>query len=100
MFGTIGYHRYDNSVEKECNANSTGRNPTKKSISGQLKMKLVHPLLKHLGDRLDQSNLGSLRMEDFLSPDKFHPGKHGTVYIGSLIAEAYYSKFKGGTHIK
>ena len=92
VFGTIGYHRYDSSVEKECNATSTGHN--------LLKMKLVHPLLKHLGDIHDQSNLGSLRMEDFLSPDKFHPGKHGTVYIGSLIAEAYYSKFKGGTHIK
>ena len=89
VFGTIGYHRYDSSVEKECNATSTGHN--------LLKMKLVHPLLKHLGDRLDQSKLGSLRMEDFLSPDRFHPGKHGTVYIGRLIAKAYYSKFKGGT---
>lgn len=100
VFGTIGYHRYDSSVEKECNANSTGHNPTKKSISGPLKVKLVHPLFRHLGDRLDQSKLGSLRMEDFLSPDRFHPGKRGTVYIGSLIAEAYYSKFKGGTRKK
>ena len=52
-------------------------------------MKLYHPLMKYLGNRLDHSQLGSLGMHNFLADDGFHPARWGTVYIGALISEAY-----------
>jgi hypothetical protein len=65
----------------------SGGNDNAQSTS--LHMRLVHPLLKHLGHNIDQDTLASLEMDDFLSDDGFHPGRYGTVYIGSLVTEAY-----------
>ena len=59
--------------------------------NSKLKMRLCHPLLKHLGGMFihDKTKILSLGMNDFLCNDGFHPGKYGNVYIGSLIADAY-----------
>lgn len=53
----------------------------------------VHPLHKHLGC---DNTITSLGMHDILCDDGFHPGKLGTVYIGSLIADAYIEQCIGG----
>lgn len=81
VIGTIGYHRHDSNAECKMDNDPTSNAP--------LKMKLCHPLLRYLGNSLDQSKLGSLGMEDFLCGDGFHPGGYGTTYIGNLIAETY-----------
>mmetsp|Transcript_8233 Transcript_8233/g.15391 ORF Transcript_8233/g.15391 Transcript_8233/m.15391 type:complete len:460 (+) Transcript_8233:74-1453(+) len=88
VVGSIGYHRHD-STGSNSGDGATG-SQSKNGKSEPLKMRLCHPLLKHLGDSsLDQTKLGGLRIEDFLCDDGFHPGGYGTVYVGNLIAEAY-----------
>ena len=81
ILGSIGYHRYD-SCSDDDDKSSHVQNDT-------LEMKLYHPLMKYLGNRLDHSQLGSLGMHNFLADDGFHPARWGTVYIGALISEAY-----------
>jgi lysophospholipase L1-like esterase len=83
VLDSIGYCRHDSSMENVY----SGGNDNAQSTS--LQMRLVHPLLKHLGHNIDQDTLASLEMDDFLSDDGFHPGRYGTVYIGSLVTEAY-----------
>ena len=87
VLGSIGYHRHDSDV---CNKTEDTSITQNDSLSRPLEMRICHPLLKYLGNRLHHSKLGSLGIEDFLCDDGFHPGgRYGTVYIGNLIAEAY-----------
>lgn len=44
-----------------------------------------HDLLEHL----DEEEVQSLVMEDFFAADGFHPAKHGTAMLGSIIARTY-----------
>lgn len=81
ILGSIGYHRHDSCSDTD-DKSSYVQNDT-------LEMKLYHPLMKYLGNRLDHSQLGSLGMHNFLADDGFHPARWGTVYIGALISEAY-----------
>ena len=83
VLGSIGYHRYDSGTDTDDKSGHAQNNT--------LKMKLYHPLMKYLGNRLDHSQLGSLRMHNFLADDGFHPARWGTMYIGGLISEAYYT---------
>ncbi|KAL7481147.1 hypothetical protein ACHAW6_006825 [Cyclotella cf. meneghiniana] len=56
----------------------------------QLGLRFYHPLEKHLGhDVINPKNITSVGIKDFLCDDGFHPGRYGTVFIGSLLSHAY-----------
>lgn len=79
VIGSRGYRRLDSSniLDKTAPAN-------------QFTERYCHPLLKYLGhDAINPNTVSSLSMNDFLCDDGFHPGKYGTTYIGSLLADAY-----------
>ncbi|KAL7550991.1 hypothetical protein ACHAWF_014197 [Thalassiosira exigua] len=78
VLGTVGYLRHDSSESYDCCQKA-----------GLLRLRLCHPLLDHLEGNIDRASLASLQMEDFLCDDGFHPGRHGTTYVGSLIADGY-----------
>ena len=84
VIGRRGYHlHYSSSISDIA---SHGRH--------KFTSRFCHPLLKHLGGEIiNPSIIASLEINDFLASDGFHPGKYGTIYIGSLIADAY-SKLK------
>jgi len=96
VIGSIGHHRHDGGCDGDaCGADAR----TDDGIDDHLPLKTrwCHPLLDHLGDDIDRSRLVSMTVEDFLCDDGFHPGKYGTTYIGSLIAESY-AKISGIGH--
>lgn len=90
IIGSIGYHRHDGEYDCDANSHTANDSQTNAGIECTMKMKWCHPLIDHIGkNAIDQSKLGSLTMKDFLCDDGFHPGKFGTVYIGSLIAASF-----------
>jgi hypothetical protein len=78
IIGSRGYRRLESSSIQD----------KTKSSSSRFISSFCHPLQKHLG-QINPCILSSLGINDFLCDDGFHPGRYGTVYIGSLIADAY-----------
>ena len=85
LIGSRGYRRLDSSNVRG-NVSST-KTPFISSF--------CHPLKRHLDhDIINPDSIRSLGISDFLCDDGFHPGKYGTIYIGSLIADAYSNSQK------
>ena len=82
IIGSIGYNRHDSECDGMVKGGTTNADP--------LKMRWCHPLKDNFGtNAINRLNQGSLTISDFLCDDGFHPGKYGTMYIGSLIASSY-----------
>ncbi|KAL3802682.1 hypothetical protein HJC23_012006 [Cyclotella cryptica] len=97
MIDSKGYYRRDGHSSASDDKQSPCSNQImskddmdKKDSYNQLGLRFYHPLEKHLGnDVIHPKTITSLGINDFLCDDGFHPGRHGTVFIGSLLSDAY-----------